>query len=128
MPRFLLDTQVIVHAYRAEGRLPPRVIALLEDAESINFVSVISITELALKTSIKKASMGEAEIRQAIRDLRLTILPFEANHAYKLCHLPLHHRDPFDRILIATALAEDIPLIGSDRQFKKYKGLKVIWS
>ena len=41
--------------------------------------------------------------------------------------LPRHHRDPFDRMLIATALAEEIPLIGSDRLFKRYKGLKVIW-
>jgi PIN domain nuclease of toxin-antitoxin system len=55
------------------------------------------------------------------------MLPFTPQHAYRLFSLPLHHRDPFDRMLIATALAEEIPLIGSDRLFKMYKGLKVIW-
>jgi PIN domain nuclease of toxin-antitoxin system len=41
--------------------------------------------------------------------------------------LPLHHRDPFDRMLIATAMVEGIPLVGSERKFKSYKGLKIIW-
>jgi len=50
-----------------------------------------------------------------------------SDHALRLYGLPRHLRDPFDRMLIATALAEDIPLIRSDRQFKRYKGLKVIW-
>jgi PIN domain nuclease of toxin-antitoxin system len=57
----------------------------------------------------------------------ISSLPFDADHALRLYGLPCHHRDPFDRMLIATALAEDIPLIGSDRLFKRYKGLKVIW-
>lgn len=55
------------------------------------------------------------------------ILPFTLQHAYRLFSLPLHHRDPFDRMLIATALVEDIPLAGSDKEFKKYRGLRVIW-
>jgi PIN domain nuclease of toxin-antitoxin system len=54
------------------------------------------------------------------------VIPFDPDHALRLYGLPPHHRDPFDRPLIGTALAADIPLIGSDRQFKKYKGLKVI--
>ena len=83
--------------------------------------------EIALKSGIGKLQMGEPELRQAAHDLRLTIIPFTPRHAYGLFSLPLHHRDPFDRMLIATALAEDMPLIGSDRQFKKYKGLKLIW-
>jgi PIN domain nuclease of toxin-antitoxin system len=71
--------------------------------------------------------MGATETRQAIGDLRLQVIPFAPDLAFRLYGLPPHHRDAFDRMLIATALAEDIPLIGSDRQFKKYKGLKVIW-
>ncbi len=45
----------------------------------------------------------------------------------RLFQLPLHHSDPIDRILIATALVEDIPIIGGDRLFKRYTGLKIIW-
>jgi PIN domain nuclease of toxin-antitoxin system len=83
--------------------------------------------EIAIKSGIGKLEMGEAEMRQAVRDLRATIIPFTPQHAYRLFSLPLHHRDPFDRMLIATATVENIPLVGSDRKFKSYKGLKVIW-
>jgi PIN domain nuclease of toxin-antitoxin system len=83
--------------------------------------------EIAMKHDAGKLKMGAAETRQAIRDLRLQVIPFDPDHALRLYGLPPHHRDPFDRMLIATALAEDIPLIGSDSRFKKYKGLKVIW-
>jgi PIN domain nuclease of toxin-antitoxin system len=71
--------------------------------------------------------MGTAEMRQAIRDLAVQVIPFGAAHAFRRYDLPQHHCDPFDRMLIATALTEGIPLAGSDRLFKKYKGLQVIW-
>jgi PIN domain nuclease of toxin-antitoxin system len=66
--------------------------------------------EVAIKSGRGKLQMGEAEAREAIRDLRLTILPFTPEHAYRLFGFPHHHRDPFDRMLIATALAEDFRL------------------
>jgi PIN domain nuclease of toxin-antitoxin system len=125
--RVLLDTQVLVHAYIGDVPLSRRVYALLSSPEALPLVSAISIMEIAMKHDAGKMKMGAAETRQAIRDLRLQVIPFELEHALRLYGLPRHHRDPFDRMLIATALAEDIPLIGSDRQFKKYKGLKVIW-
>jgi len=104
-----------------------KVRALLAADDTDGVVSAISLTEIAVKSGCGKLQMGEAEVREAVRDLRLTMLPFTPQHAYRLFSLPLHHRDPFDRMLIATALAEEIPLIGSDRLFKRYKGLKVIW-
>jgi PIN domain nuclease of toxin-antitoxin system len=125
--RVLLDTQVVVEAYIAGAeKLSPRVVSILENPESVKLISVVSITEIALKQSIGKSSMNETDIREAIRDLNLIVIPFEEEHAFELCHLPLHHRDPFDRMIIATALAENVPLIGADRMFKAYKGLKVI--
>jgi PIN domain nuclease of toxin-antitoxin system len=84
--------------------------------------------EIALKHDAGKLEMGATETREAIRDLRLQVIPFGADHAMGLYGLAVHHRDPFDRMLIATALVEDLPLIGADRQLRKYKGLKVIWS
>ncbi len=71
--------------------------------------------------------MGAAETRQAIRDLASLVVPFAPDHVLRLYALPQHHRDPFDRMLITTALTEGIPLVGSNRLFKKYKGLQVIW-
>jgi PIN domain nuclease of toxin-antitoxin system len=125
--RVLLDTQVVVHAYIGDVPLSRKVYALLSSPEAVPLISAISIMEIAMKHETGKLKMGAAETRQAIRDLRLQVIPFNPDHAFRLYGLPAHHRDPFDRMLIATALAEDIPLIGSDRQFKKYKELKVIW-
>jgi len=125
--RVLLDTQVMVHAYIGDVPLSRKVYALLSGPETLPLISAISIMEIAMKHDAGKLKMGAAETRQAIRDLHLQVIPFDPDHALRLYGLPPHHRDPFDRMLIATALAEDIPLIGSDRQFKKYKGLKVIW-
>ena len=125
--RVLLDTQVVVHAYIGDVPLSRKVYALLSSPEALPLISAVSIMEIAMKHDAGKLKMGAAETRQAIRDLRLQVIPFGPDHALRLYGLPPHHRDPFDRMLIATALAEDIPLIGSDRQFKEYKGLKVIW-
>lgn len=83
--------------------------------------------EVAVKNAIGKLQMGEAEMQEAVRDLLLTVIPFEPRHSYRLFRLPLHHRDPFDRMLIATAYEEAMPVVGADRQFRKYRGLKVIW-
>jgi PIN domain nuclease of toxin-antitoxin system len=107
--------------------IPKKVRGLLADVNTEYLFSAVSVMEIALKNGIGKLQMGEAEMRQAARDLRLTIIPFTLQHAYRLFSLPLHHRDPFDRMLIATALVEDIPLVGSDKEFKKYRGLRVIW-
>jgi PIN domain nuclease of toxin-antitoxin system len=117
----------MVHAYIGDVPLSRKVYALLSSPAALPLISAISIMEIAMKHDAGRLKMGAAETRQAIRDLRLQVLPFDPDHALRLYGLPPHHRDPFDRMLIATALAEDIPLIGSDRQFKKYKGLKVIW-
>ena len=125
--RVLLDTQVLVHAYIGDVPLSRKVHALLSSPETLALISAISIMEIAMKHDAGGLKMGAAETRQAIRDLRLQVIPFEPEHALRLYGLPRHHRDPFDRMLIATALAEEIPLIGSDRLFKKYKGVKVIW-
>jgi PIN domain nuclease of toxin-antitoxin system len=125
--RVLLDTQVVVHAYIGDVPLSRKVHALLSSPEALPLISAISIMEIAMKHDAGRLRMGLAETRQAILDLRLQVIPFTPDHALRLYGLPPHHRDPFDRMLIATALAEDIPLIGSDRQFKKYRGLEVIW-
>lgn len=124
----LLDTQVVLTAYFGDLKdLPRKVQFMLGDIDNDLLISTITMMEIATKNSIGKLKMGEAETQEAIRDLRLSVLPFDTRHAYRMFSLPLHHRDPFDRMIIATALGEDIPVIAADREFKKYKGLKVIW-
>lgn len=121
----LLDTQAVLAAYF--GALPQRILTLLTDSDTDRFISSATIIEIAVKNSVGKLKMTEANTHEAIRDLQLTVISFEPRHAYRMFSLPLHHRDPFDRMIIATAVEEGVPLIGADRQFRRYRGLKVIW-
>jgi PIN domain nuclease of toxin-antitoxin system len=125
--RALLDTQILITACLNPANHPKKVLALFEDNDNDLLISAVSLMEIAIKNAIGKIDIPQQLMRQAVRDLRLSVLPFDARHAYELFALPLHHRDPFDRMIIATALVEKMPLVGNDRQFKLYKGLQRIW-
>jgi PIN domain nuclease of toxin-antitoxin system len=125
--RVLLDTQVFLElAQQRIERFGLHARKLIEDEDSDLLLSSVSITEIAIKTSIKKLEITTSDTLKAIQDLRLILIPFEPRHAMLMFDLPLHHRDPFDRMLIATALSEAVPIITADVEFKGYRGLKVI--
>ena len=99
----------------------------LASERAVREFSVISLSEITVKQARGKLALHKEDLMQGIADLRLRILPYAASHAYRMFDLPLHHVDPFDRQIIAQALAENIPVVTSDRIFNSYKGLKVIW-
>ena len=102
---------------------------LIEDAERNALeVSALSLTEIAIKHSCGKLNVGEEIARTALEDLDARVLPYIGAHAYRFFRLPRHHRDPFDRMLIGQALAENIPIVTPDETFQHYEGLKVIWN
>ena len=125
--RLLLDTAILIHAVQSPERLSRRAVNALEDPENILELSTISLAEIAIKASLGKLAISAGLARQAIEDLDLRILPYSAEHALRLFDLPLHHRDPFDRQIIAQALAEQIPVVTSDEAFRLYRGLKTVW-
>lgn len=108
-------------------QFPKKVQSLLASLDNELLLSSASILEIALKHARKKIDMPEALVQQAVQDLGLTVIAFEPQHAYRLFTLPMHHGDPFDRMIVATALVEDLPLVGSHRQLARYKGLQAIW-
>ena len=126
--RVLLDTQAfIVLAEQGIEVLSRKARTLVEDPANDRLFSAISITELAIKSALGKLSYG-TEITSSISEkMGLINIPYTARHAMQLFDLPLHHHDPFDRMLIATALVEGVPVVTSDREFKRYRGLSVIW-
>jgi PIN domain nuclease of toxin-antitoxin system len=128
--RLLLDTQALLLLSGKPEQVqsvPRNVRELVADSEHDLYLSSVSVGELALKNSIGKLRIDAQSVRQALRALDIKIIPFATRHAMELFDLPLHHKDPFDRHIIATALSEGIPLVGGDRQFGQYAGLQVIW-
>jgi PIN domain nuclease of toxin-antitoxin system len=125
--RVLLDTAVLIFAVESPERLSKRARAALKNPDNIRELSAISLTEIAIKTTLGKLDISAEIVRQAIRDMDIRILPFTADHAFRLFELPAHHRDPFDRQIIAQALSENIPVVTSDEQFRAYKGIEIIW-
>jgi PIN domain nuclease of toxin-antitoxin system len=126
--RVLLDTQIfVVLAQQGIDGLSPRARKIVEDNDNDLLFSAASIVEIATKAIINKLEINASDTSKAVEDLRLIVIPFEPRHAMRMFDLPLHHRDPFDRMLIATALSEDVPIVSSDSEFKKYRRLRVIF-
>jgi PIN domain nuclease of toxin-antitoxin system len=109
------------------GVLPARVQQMLAPIEVGVLMSSASLIEIATKNAIGKLRMSGDEANRALRDLRIDVLPFESTHAFEMFSLPLHHRDPFDRMILATAIAEKLPIVTGDRVFRRYSGVKIIW-
>jgi len=99
----------------------------LQNPANLRELSTVSLAEIALKNAVGKLAITKDDVATAIEDLQLKILPYTVDHALRLFELPLHHRDPFDRQIIAQALAENIPVVTCDPQFRHYKGLTVVW-
>jgi PIN domain nuclease of toxin-antitoxin system len=125
--RLLLDTVVLIYAVESPEHLSKSAAAALHNAQNVLELSTVSLAEIAIKASLGKLRLSAATARQAVQDLDIRILPYTAEHAFQLFALPLHHRDPFDRQIIAQAQSEKIPVVTSDEKFGLYEGLKIIW-
>lgn len=110
--------------------MPRRVRNRLEKAEVLVY-SVVSLWEIALKLSrsgfdFKLPPTWHEELTQELREIRVKRIGLEVAHCRRLQDLPWHHKDPFDRMLIAQAQVEDLALLTADPRFKEYD-LKVVW-
>lgn len=127
--RLLLDTHTLLWAVDDPAQLSSRAVAELRDPANELLLSAGSVWELAIKVGSKKLDLSmpyRQWISQAISDLSLTILPISVEHADVQTELPFHHRDPFDRLLAAQSLYEQIPIVSVDPQLDAY-GITRIW-
>jgi len=127
--RLLLDTQAFILASRGAKSLPRKAGAALLSRDMSVYLSLVSLWEMQIKISLGKlkfpVSLPQA-IQRAVSDIGLEMLSVQAEHIYKLSDLPFHHRDPFDRLLIAQALHEQMPIVSGDTSFDAY-GVARLW-
>ena len=116
----LIDAHTLLWAVDAPSKLGPSALIILQDPANERFLSMGTVWELAIKIGLGKLTISRPYrpwIEQAITDLGLFILPITVPHADAQANLPHHHRDPFDRLLIAQALVEGMAIVGVDGQF-----------
>lgn len=125
--RLLLDTVTFIWAVVSPERISSKAMRAMQSSQARLELSAISLSEIAIKQTLGKLDFSADDVRIGVADLKLRVLPYTADHAYQLFSLPRHHSDPFDRQIIAQALAEDIVVVTSDEKFKLYKGIQIIW-
>nr|WP_295109141.1 type II toxin-antitoxin system VapC family toxin [uncultured Caulobacter sp.] len=118
--KVLLDTNVLLWWLLDDVRLNQAAIAVITEPENDVLVSVVSLWEIAIKVRIGKLEADLEEIERVLEEESLTRLAISSAHLRALGGLPAHHRDPFDHMLIAQAIAEEAVFLTGDRQVSAY--------
>lgn len=122
--RLLLDTHVFLWSVADSPELPKKAKEAIRDADEV-FVSAASLWEIAIKVGLGKLKANPQDLVRAISGSGFTELPITALHAAQVETLPEHHKDPFDRLLVAQALTEPMHLLTADAQLKVYTDLVI---
>lgn len=120
MQRLLLDTCVLLWALSDDSRLSSNTRRLIEEPINMVFVSIASAWEIAIKRALGKLDAPD-NLGEVLAKAKLNILPVTMAHTESVTLLPSIHRDPFDRMLVAQAQAEELTLVTSDPKIKKYE-------
>jgi PIN domain nuclease of toxin-antitoxin system len=121
----LLDTNAFLR-WRVGRPVPTLVERALSRSDTECFISIVTGWEIAIKPTL---NLSAADVEAGIAAMPATLLPVKFKHLDELSRLPTyaHHRDPFDRLLIAQAIAEDLSMVSSDTRFGEYTRLRVLW-
>lgn len=127
--RLLLDTHTLIWAMLEPEMLSADAAALLADPSNALTASIASLWELTIKIGTGKMVIAGSDIDSIIQNLdpfRIRLIPVLPRHLLALQVLPRHHKDPFDRILIAQAQTERLPLVTVDKKIRKYE-VTALW-
>jgi PIN domain nuclease of toxin-antitoxin system len=125
----LLDTHAFLWFVAGDPKLSARTRALIEDPGNRVLLSIVSLWEIVVKASLGKLPLGKTIadlVRDDVQGNDIELLPINVGHLVTLAALPLHHRDPFDRLLVAQAHTENIPLVSADAVLDGY-GTTRLW-
>jgi len=122
--RLLLDTHIFYRSFYEPGLLTRKTLKLIDQAEAI-FVSSASIWEISIKVRLGKMKGDPQEMVDAITLSGFQELAVWSRHALLVATLPLHHTDPFDRLLVAQAMFEPLHLVTADTQLTQYGNLVI---
>ncbi len=124
----LLDTHAFIWFMNGDNQLSTTVRDLIVDTNNKCFLSIASVWEIAIKSSLNKLDLhGDFDrIAQFINANDMELLPITFEHVQGLLRLDFHHRDPFDRIIIAQAFSENVTIATKDVIFQKYE-VDIIW-
>jgi len=126
---YLLDTHAFIWWISGASQWPASVTEWMSQASGSIWISVASLWEMSIKIRLGKLKMPDPFDRYVLRQIqmnRLEILPVHAPHVFETMKLPMHHRDPFDRLLIAQARIEKLTLISQDEALRAYD-VPMIW-
>ena len=128
--RLLLDSHAFLWFVNDDPRLSRTAREAIEDARNDVLFSVVSVWELSIKARLGRLALKPSVVgffESQARKNDFTLLPIELRHLAPVSTLPLHHGDPFDRLLIAQALVEGLPLVSGDAAFDAYAELERLW-
>ena len=125
----LLDAHALLWFLNDDPNLSAKAKTLIQAATNHKFVSIATCWEIAIKVGLKKLDLGEPASSFLPRELAANLFdlfPIELRHATFVETLPLHHRDPFDRLLVAQALIDKVPIVSADAILDLY-GIQRLW-
>ena len=117
--KILLDTHILLWAISDPDKLSAEHREIIENPDNVIFISIATLWELTIKQAIGKIDLPDSFLLDVTHNGYET-LKIEVSHLIELKKLPLHHRDPFDRIIIAQALSENCKLLTIDHEILKY--------
>lgn len=123
--RVLLDTHILLWCLADDPKLSNQARRLIENATEV-YISAASYWELAIKIGLGKLEVDLLEIRQAAEQSGLMEVPISSEHAIAILGLANHHKDPFDRLIVATAITEPMRLITADKLVAQYTELATL--